>query len=360
MRATARQHGYKAMYDQETTQQRDEVNKVEYTHLKVYILLPATRQSFLLRCPAAGTYYLQSYASASRKPMDQEVRVTQNLLTLVVSAGTATAASLPTAAAFAAIRRPAYLADLRSASIVSSRQWSISVEQTGAGAYSWLGLGSACPLPCWGRGDCEALGVAGSDPVAFAKNTCTYAAFPGSLAATPASYRYASQLNQAEELKIYGRGLTAHPLHIHANHMQFVSSVDGVTFATNPSATLFGEPGDWRDTWPALAGINTVRLMPADFTGEVMIHCHFLKHEDMGMMASIGVMGTAATNSQVSSTAAAAAQYSSTASNTQVSSTASDPTIPAPSTASAGRATVSYTALAAAAVSLFVLTFVTC
>jgi hypothetical protein len=36
MRATARQHGYKAMYDQETTQQRDEVNKVEYTHLKVY------------------------------------------------------------------------------------------------------------------------------------------------------------------------------------------------------------------------------------------------------------------------------------------------------------------------------------
>jgi hypothetical protein len=36
MRCTAREHGYKAMYDLKTTKHRDEAQKMEYTHLMVY------------------------------------------------------------------------------------------------------------------------------------------------------------------------------------------------------------------------------------------------------------------------------------------------------------------------------------
>jgi hypothetical protein len=48
--------------------------------------------------------------------------------------------------------------------------------------------------------------------------------------------------------------------------------------------TYWSEIGDWRDTMPALTGSVKVRYTNSDFGGNIMVHCHFLPHEDMGMM----------------------------------------------------------------------------
>ena len=51
----------------------------------------------------------------------------------------------------------------------------------------------------------------------------------------------------------------------------------------------WGKSGDFRDTFPALAGSVQTRVVFADYAGEVVVHCHFLKHEDLGMMDTIYV-----------------------------------------------------------------------
>jgi len=51
-------------------------------------------------------------------------------------------------------------------------------------------------------------------------------------------------------------------------------------------SSYFGQVGDWRDTIPALSGSTIVRYKLDKFKGEIIMHCHFLFHEDMGMMAS--------------------------------------------------------------------------
>ena len=44
--------------------------------------------------------------------------------------------------------------------------------------------------------------------------------------------------------------------------------------------------GQWRDTVPPVAEKLTFRFTAADFKGETILHCHFLRHEDLGMMDS--------------------------------------------------------------------------
>ena len=42
--------------------------------------------------------------------------------------------------------------------------------------------------------------------------------------------------------------------------------------------------GEWRDTFPTFDGELTTRFRASDLPGEVVMHCHFLRHEDTGMM----------------------------------------------------------------------------
>jgi hypothetical protein len=37
---------------------------------------------------------------------------------------------------------------------------------------------------------------------------------------------------------------------------------------------------------PPIADVLTFRFHAADFVGETMLHCHFVRHEDLGMMDS--------------------------------------------------------------------------
>lgn len=74
-----------------------------------------------------------------------------------------------------------------------------------------------------------------------------------------------------------------HPLHIHVNDFQVLS-------ITDPGATAELEPVWYTDTVPLPSGGQVViRMVFPDFTGRFVYHCHFLIHEDAGMMGVIEV-----------------------------------------------------------------------
>jgi hypothetical protein len=88
------------------------------------------------------------------------------------------------------------------------------------------------------------------------------------------------------EWTLYGLGSAYHPLHVHVNHMQ----VQGTDAASAAAADPFYRAGQWRDTLPPVADMLTFRFVAADFTGETVLHCHFQRHEDLGMMDTYLVM----------------------------------------------------------------------
>lgn len=71
----------------------------------------------------------------------------------------------------------------------------------------------------------------------------------------------------------------AHPFHIHVNHF------------TVCSGTVNGEPitrPHWRDTLMIDEPVR-IRTIYEDFTGDFVMHCHLLHHEDEGMMELMSI-----------------------------------------------------------------------
>eukprot|EP01083_Nonionella_stella_P137747 419133_1 len=67
-----------------------------------------------------------------------------------------------------------------------------------------------------------------------------------------------------------------HKIHIHVNHFQIMDG--SVLSGTDPNFTLIG---DWLDS----IGFGTrIRFWSDTFGGKIMLHCHILAHEDLGMM----------------------------------------------------------------------------
>ncbi|TPX31479.1 hypothetical protein SmJEL517_g05185 [Synchytrium microbalum] len=245
------------------------------------VLPPAGRTSVIITCRVGGTYYLQSYPDLVLRPdvTANETRFYQNLATLTVT-GTTTTSTLTTIS-FSTIPRPSHMSDLQSTTAAS--KWTLGIDQTGAGNYAWLGIGSNCTLGSFGRA---------TEETTIDQTYCQYVAFPGEQG-TSGQYRHTSKLGTVEELDIWGRGGSAHPIHMHVTHLQIVSFYDASTqsynAANNPYVKYYGQLGDWRDTVPALPGKTTVRYTMTRYTGEIVVHCHFLAHEDTGMMSTIYV-----------------------------------------------------------------------
>ena len=119
---------------------------------------------------------------------------------------------------------------------------------------------------------------------------CEYESFIGEIGDSWSDdYRHYAQLGTPQELTIWGRGVSAHPIHVHVTLMQFISHVYYPNGVLKDMSSPFAEEGDWRDTWPALPGKSTLRMNFSNHTGEYVTHCHFLKHEDMGMMTTFFV-----------------------------------------------------------------------
>mmetsp|Transcript_79295 Transcript_79295/g.222346 ORF Transcript_79295/g.222346 Transcript_79295/m.222346 type:complete len:631 (+) Transcript_79295:115-2007(+) len=77
-------------------------------------------------------------------------------------------------------------------------------------------------------------------------------------------------------------GMQFHPFHLHVNNYQITR--------------IFGDeyymPGDWHDTMlPAGTNTATVRLSMDRHIGTMIAHCHILEHEDNGMMAWFNIVG---------------------------------------------------------------------
>lgn len=241
-------------------------------------LPPGARADVVIACAQAGAVNLSATATNFSN-------LAQTLVALTVTGGAAAPVPLPAAIAVA---RPPYLTDLLSVTPATLTQMSLLTEApfpTGAqGILFWLGLGTNCS------------GV-GSGAVAVAANVsgCAAGPFAGSRGLDAAAYPAGAvlTLGAPAQATLYSPGLGAgslspHPMHIHVNHFQIISIGSGL------AGDGFSVVGDWRDTVMVGTGAGfssdagtVIRWWPANFTGEVVVHCHYLTHEDRGMMTTL-------------------------------------------------------------------------
>jgi FtsP/CotA-like multicopper oxidase with cupredoxin domain len=91
-------------------------------------------------------------------------------------------------------------------------------------------------------------------------------------------YQHVAHLGDVQEWSIVGLGNQLHPYHQHVNHFQIVGC------ETNVGNGQVWAIGEWRDVFPAFDGVCKIRFRYNTFYGPIIYHCHFLGHEDRGMM----------------------------------------------------------------------------
>jgi len=96
----------------------------------------------------------------------------------------------------------------------------------------------------------------------------------------PSNAPYRMRLGTAEEWAVEDMddGFT-HIFHIHINPF-LVTEVNGVAL----------DPPQWRDTFPLGPNDFVMQMNLDDFTGKYVDHCHYVDHEDMGMMEAVEVV----------------------------------------------------------------------
>ena len=100
------------------------------------------------------------------------------------------------------------------------------------------------------------------------------------------------------EIAIGGTSTMHHVFHMHVNPFQIQ---DAPTAHTRERAANYFEAGDWHDTLRMPVGGDMMAVMNAPpvrarfqtdtFTGTVPVHCHYLVHEDLGMLATVRIQG---------------------------------------------------------------------
>jgi len=97
------------------------------------------------------------------------------------------------------------------------------------------------------------------------------------------------------EMLVKGTSHMSHIFHMHVNPFQ----LQDVVPAQNRAGNYF-QRGDWHDTIRDVMsshghhhghGHLRTRFQTDTFTGTVPIHCHYLVHEDQGMMTTIRIDG---------------------------------------------------------------------
>jgi FtsP/CotA-like multicopper oxidase with cupredoxin domain len=107
------------------------------------------------------------------------------------------------------------------------------------------------------------------------------------------------QLGKVEEWRVINNSVPQHPFHIHTNPFQITWrrwTVDANGNPIQPVIQDFEPPYPWMDTIALKPGrlnrqSETRFLYGADdYTGALVLHCHFLGHEDRGMMTNVQVV----------------------------------------------------------------------
>jgi len=81
-------------------------------------------------------------------------------------------------------------------------------------------------------------------------------------------------------------GTANHPFHMHVNPYQLQNVVD---------STGWFKSGDWHDVLYEFDGdfsYESIKFSADTFTGDAVLHCHFLEHEDLGCMGFVKLEGT--------------------------------------------------------------------
>lgn len=259
----------------------------DYAGVRHLTIVQAGRASIAVMCENTGIFYMQSAATTDDTHefggiADAEIKSSQNLLVLNITGDAVNMARPPL---YLDTPKPSYLNSLLD--VPSASQWSISVAQGGcctpdSDASFWLGIGE----------DCSNGGA------------CEFEAFVGEQG-EDGDYRHTAVDGTVETLTLHGGGASAHPIHIHVNHFQIVS-YDG------NDLSLYSEVGDWRDTFPALPGVTTMKTLYTDYPGEIVMHCHFMRHEDTGMMSTFHMIAAPTETPTASPTTASPTQAPST------------------------------------------------
>ena len=334
------------------------------------VLLPGSRASVGVHCYDRGIFYLQSTSSMDLKSDYASVGTYDTKSAQVLAVLNVTGAFVwyqqgGLNVSLDSIGRPTYLRtlfNLSDASLTADQaSWSLSTEAAGAdgsglgsahiggslGNYNqlgdntssyWLGTGTDCTLPCFSNKDCVAFFGAQYTAENFftsKKGYCIYGNGRSSISSEDPSANgpFSYTKGSAVDLRIWGRQPRAYPLSFPEHKVQLASytaavagpaSITATFTSTSASLTsntnntilsLYGEPGDWRDTVPALPGLLTVRTMlhlppqqPAELVGidegKSTVHCNYLKFEDHGMIERFLIDSSNITYSPVVTTSA--------------------------------------------------------
>ena len=167
----------------------------------------------------------------------------------------------------AGIIRPWYLQDLTDSSLSVDSQYSVFISQEGMDPNVcgfWMGAGA----------NCSDVSPMGSLVPSSSNELCPFGQFSGSRGNAIHPYQSAGKLvtfvGALNEWTLHGLGSAFHPLHVHVNHMQIIS-----TSAESSGYDRYYRVGQWRDTIPPVANHVKFRFIAADFPGETVLHCHF-------------------------------------------------------------------------------------
>lgn len=110
----------------------------------------------------------------------------------------------------------------------------------------------------------------------------------------PGRVDFGMVLGTAEEWTITNNPSSDHPFHIHVNWFEVVKLVDG-----DGKETVY-DPPIWMDTYNIpLKGKAVVRMRFEKYQGKAVFHCHFLTHEDEGMMSTIEIVDGSAKTQKI-------------------------------------------------------------
>lgn len=220
-------------------------------------LFPGSRSDVAVRCFCDDPPCSASLKSSDTGIWDNRITTYEgDVLELIIDGTPVSSENLSTVV----VNRPCYLADLMGATVAEANKHSLDLQVGQGGGQirwntgAWFTLGSDMP-----QNDDDLIETAlGQVPV-------------------------------GEIIEIELNSVHQHPFHMHVNHFQLfdATSVSDTDHAINSYYQL----GDWHDTILHTSTPFTIRYPTDRFTGEQVLHCHFLEHEDQGMMGWLWITG---------------------------------------------------------------------
>ena len=101
---------------------------------------------------------------------------------------------------------------------------------------------------------------------------------------------FLAQPGEAREYVLINANHNVHPFHIHVNRFQIQEMGSELSVDTYPvlSSVLDFDKDMWRDTVVVPPnGRTRIWVQYKNYTGKTVLHCHFLAHEDTGMMSTL-------------------------------------------------------------------------